>query len=358
MLRAAAFDLDRLEITDSSPVSVLDNVRTKLAGSVDFSFSQDGSLVFVTGQAVGGDQRTLEWIDRAGVTETLGFPPNWYLEPRVSPDGTRLAVAIQDFGDIDIWLGDLPRGTLTKLTNSPQDDRFPLWTPDGGQLVFSSFRNGSPAILRMSMDGGGVEQLLLMEDADSIVPYDWSADGKQLVFEYEVDGDHNVGILSMESGQEWEPLLNTVADERSPAISSDGQWIAYHSDQTGIREVYVQRFPELGGLTQITQGTGVHPTWSRSGHELVYRTARSATPPLLGVAVELDTTVRVGATQVLVEGPYYATTVAREYDTSPDGGRFIRVRRGGLVAPEDAAKSQIILIQDWFSELERLVPTD
>ena len=125
-LRAVAFDAERLEVT-SDPVPVLENVNTKsTSGAANVSLSSNGSLVYVAGGALVSAQRLLVWVDREGREEPLALPPNAYTWPRVSPDGTRVAVSIFDPGQ-DVWVSDLERGTLSKVTTDPAEDRFPLW---------------------------------------------------------------------------------------------------------------------------------------------------------------------------------------------------------------------------------------
>ena len=154
-MRAVGFDAERLELTSNNPVPVVENVRTTSTGAASFSLADDGSLVYVTSTG-GTPQRTLVWVDREGREEPVGAPPRPYYRPRVSPDGTRLAVEVVDAANPDVWIYDLARGTSTKLTVDEAVDSRPLWTPDGERVVFSSTREGGQNLFwRAAADATG-----------------------------------------------------------------------------------------------------------------------------------------------------------------------------------------------------------
>ena len=146
-LRTVGFDLDRLEVTNPNPVPVLDGVITKDSGAANFDLARDGSLVYVAGDVAQIAERALVWVDRAGREEPLATPSVSYQRPRVSPDGARVAVDVADSDGTDIWVHDLARGTETRLTTDPADDRAPLWSPDGARVVFASNRDGGQKAL-------------------------------------------------------------------------------------------------------------------------------------------------------------------------------------------------------------------
>ena len=356
-LRAVRFDLDRLEVTDPNPVPVLDGVVTKPSGAVDFDLARDGSLVYVAGQGgTGGAERSLVWVDRQGNEEPLDLPARAYEWPRVSPDGSRLVVSIRDPENVDVWISAVTRGTLAKVTTDPAFDAFGLWTLDGDRVVFYSDREGATGLFWMAADGSGsAERLLTLEDTTNVRPYGWSPDGNTLVFEYgAAETGRDIGLLSMDGERTWEPLFQTVADEEAPAISPDGQWIAYTSNETGERLVYVERFPDLGGKETISRGNSGHPTWSPDGRELFYISQQGRR--LTVVSVEPGPTFQVGESTSLFEGLYYEPRNSRTYDVSPDGQRFLRVKLPGATTTETDAVPEAILVQHWFEELQRLVP--
>ena len=240
-LRAVSFDLERLEVT-SDPVPVLDGVVTKASGAADYAISQNGSLVYVGGSARGGVERTLVWVDREGREEALAAPPRAYAYPRMSPDGSRLALDVRD-RETDIWIWNFARETLTRLTFDPARDVYPAWTPDGLQVVFGSTHDGTLNLFRKAADGTGtVEQLT--QSANSLIPQTLSPDGARLVSrELHPDQGFNLVVGSLDGDTSLEPLLATEFDELNAEISPDGQRLAYQSNASGQFEIYVRPFP-------------------------------------------------------------------------------------------------------------------
>ena len=224
-LRAVRFDLDRLEVTDPDPVPVIDGVVTQGSGAVDFDLALDGSLAYVSGEssAVGG-QNVLVWVDRQGNEAPLDLPARPYIGPRVSPDGTRLVASIFDPENTDVWIAQVTRGTIAKLTTAPGFDFGGLWTLDGERVVFASPREGPAGLFWVAADGSGeVERLMTDDGVQNLLPYGWSPDGDILVFEYATaDTGRGIGVLSMEGERAWEPLIDTEANEEAPAVLA--QW--------------------------------------------------------------------------------------------------------------------------------------
>src|SRR5207247_8183474 len=179
-LRAVAFDLKRVEVA-GTPAPVLEGVVTTPTGAADIAVAANGSLVYVQGKAGVGGQQTIVSVDRQGRFSPLpGLPPDSYRDVRVSPDGSRLALATQ----ADVWTYDFARATLSRLTTHPASDTRPLWTPDGQRIVFSSNRAGYPEIFWRLADGtGGEERLLARENGLlDLRANGWSSDGKQILF--------------------------------------------------------------------------------------------------------------------------------------------------------------------------------
>ena len=293
-LRAVPFDLARLQVT-SNPVPVLEGVITKGTGAANFALATNGSLAYVAGNSVAGANHTLVWVDRAGREEPIALAAAAYIRPRLSPDGTCLVAQISAPDETDVWTSELARGTLSKLTTDPAADQNPNWTPDGERVVFVSDREDPLGFYWKAADGGEVERLVTVEDAQILGGGEsWSPDGNTTAFYYSTAGTgFDIGLLSFEGEPRWTPLLQTDANEASPVISPDGRWLAYQSDETGRYEAYVQRFPELGGRQPISTNGGLDPLWSSDGRELFYRVR---TPrALMAVTIESDdTSVRPG----------------------------------------------------------------
>ena len=357
-LRAVGFDADRLELTSTNAIPVVEKVATGVSsGAGNFSVSANGSLVYVRDAGTGVSvQRALVWVDRAGSEEALQSPLLAYQRPRVSPDGTRVAVDVADPEGADIWIHDLARGTETRLTTDPADDRAPLWTPGGDRVVFYSDREGQAALFWKLVDApGDAERLVSASEGRLDIQADaWSADGQTLLFWRAGGGfQPDIGLLSIEGERASEMLLDTQFREGGPAVSPDGRWIAYHGDETGQNEVYVQRFPELGGKLTVSTDGGQQPLWSPDGQELFYRGPGG----MMVVPVETDPTFSAGAPEVLFDQQYYFTGTRRTYDLAPDG-RFLMVKDSAVGDDAEGPAAQIILVQNWFEELKRLVPVE
>ena len=362
-LRAVAFDLSKREI-QGTPVSVLPRIVTTSMGAGDYAVAADGTLVYVDApgatSSVGfGADRTLVWVDRAAHEEPLAAPPRAYRQPRLSPDGTRIALAIQD-QEHDIWMWDLRRATLTRLTSAPAVDWFPLWTPDGRRIVFSSnsIEGSSVSLFWMAADGTGKPERLTSGDLHYATGV--SPDGTHVVFSQVTQtarGD--VLTVSLEGDHRVQPLLQTPFDEQAGTISHDGRWIAYESDSSGTPQIYVRPFPAVaGGQWLVSTTGGRRPLWARDGQELFYQTpSTGTTSTLMRVPVEARSTVwSAGTPVVLFQGRYFTGTQGRAYDVSPDGQRFLMIKEAG--ADQGDARPQIIVVQHWLEELKRLVPTN
>ena len=243
-LWAVQFDADRLEVT-GSPVPVLEGVRVEgNRGAAQFALANDGSLLYVPGGAAEAP-RHLVWVDREGREEPLPAEPRAYTYPRISPDGTRVALDVRD-QERDIWIWDVARETLTRLTFDAGPDFYPVWTPDGEQVVFSSPREGSPVkVFWKAADGtGAVERLA--EGQGNLRPYAFSPDGQRLVLmENRPEQGWDLNVLSLTDERTLEPLVATPFEERNGELSPDGNWLAYQSNASGEMEVYVRPFPNV-----------------------------------------------------------------------------------------------------------------
>ena len=238
-LWAVSFDLDRLAVR-GDPVRVLERVLVKSSGAVEFALSSTGSLLYAAGEA-GANLATLTWVDRDGNEEPLAAPPGAYNHPRASPDGTRVAVDINDGDNTDIWVWDLERETPTQLTFDEGIDDFPLWTPDSVRVVFQSSRDGGGLFWKAADGTGQVDQLM----NGLARPYAWAPDGR-LIFELGADGNQDIGMLAMEGERTVEMLFDSAFTESTPALSPNGRWLAYTFAETGTSSVYgIIKYPSL-----------------------------------------------------------------------------------------------------------------
>ena len=351
-LWAVRFDLSRME-TAGDPVPVQQGVLTKPLGAADLGVSDNGSLIYIPADTAAA-ARGLVWVNRDGEEEPLAVEPGPYATPRVSPDGTRVAVDRFDSANTDVWVYDLARQTLRRLTTDSASDNYPLWTLDSERLVFQSNREGIVGLYWQAADGtGSIDRLMESRGTDLIGPGGWSPDGGSLVFDEVLPGAiYGVGVLSMEGDRPSELLLPTEYSDRAPTLSPDGRWMAYFTNETGRDEVYVQRFPDMGEKQQISVGGGREPLWSPNGRELFYRSPRG----LMVVPIDTEPRFLAGAPAVMFERPYALFRQRRNYDISPDGERFLMIKEGATdstgVGPE------VVVVLNWTEELKRLVPVD
>ena len=348
---AVAFDRDARQVL-GGPVPLVEGVRDApiQTGAVHFSVARNGSLVYVPGSAGSDDVVSLVWVGRDGDEERIPAPPRAYDRPRVSPDGTRVAVDIADGDNTDVWIWDLARETLTQLTFDEGVDDVPLWTPDSARVVFRSSREGGGLFWKAADGTGQVERL----KEGTALPYAWAADGR-LIFEQAGD----IGVLTMEGERTVEMLLDAEFREAAPALSPDGRWMAYDSLETGTPTIYVQPFPNIDdGLWNVSLGFGVYPVWSPDGRELFYR----GRTDLMVAQIETEPTFSSRTPEPLFSLSGYeigGPGIGRRFDLAPDGDRFI-VRKPGTAeqTSDDDPFNGLIFVENWFEELKARVPVN
>jgi len=347
-LMAAPVDLAALEITGDS-VQIVQGVRQLPGGHVDYAISDNGTLIYVPSTSTGGLDRTLVWVDREGQEEPLAAEPQGYETPRISPDGSRLAITIVGSGGSDVWIYDLEREIPTRFTFDPAEDHYPLWTPDGQRIVFDSGRVGAAGhnLFWKAADGTGQVERLTTSPINQTA-YSFSPDGKRLVFG-ETVASRDLQVLSMEGERTWQPLFQSQFSERQGMISPDGHWIAYQSNESGRGEVYVRPFPNVEeGKWQISGDGGTEPVWAPRGQELFYRNGEA----MMVVGIKTEPTFTAGSPVVLFTGRHTSNVAVANYDISPDGQRFFMIKEGDLAETQ----GQINVVLNWFEELKERVP--
>jgi dipeptidyl aminopeptidase/acylaminoacyl peptidase len=309
-----------------------------------FSVSQSGVLAFHGLDAA--EKRSITWRDRAG--ESLGTlgPPDRHLAAELSPDGKRVAVAAyEEFGFLSQYLYDVATEVSTRFTFGEPYKGFSVWSPGGDRIAVTWL--GGKAIETLPVFGGTDGDVLWEAEAGEdlrLVAYDWSPDGSVLLAGEWVpgeDGQYDIWVLPLDTDRAPYPLTETPYSESDPALSPDGRWMAYTSEESGQYEVYVTSFPNRSRKWQLSKDGGESPRWSQRGDELFYLDLDDV---LMAVPVDLE-----GDSFVHGSGSaLFQTQVARGYfSASPDGDRFLIVER-----EEKAAPSQINLLVGWQQLLE------
>ncbi len=337
-LLAQPFDADRLELKgDAIPI----------AEGVQFNSANAKAAVTVSAAGVlayrlipTAAQNKLVWVDRKGTEEPLAAPPHPYRNPRLSPDGQRVAVTIDELGSQE-WLLDTKRGTLTRLTFEGSYNGALAWTPDGKRIAFGSDRAGQRNLFWQLADGSGGTERLATSDRSQIAG-SWSPDGQTLAFEQTSPGNGYDLFVYRLGDRKVETFLQTRFNEIAPRFSPDGRWLAYASDESGRTEVYVQPYPGPGGKWQISTEGGTEPVWARNG-ELFFRNGDK----MMAVATNTKGNFSAETPKMLFEGHYATYNTMPAYDVTPDGQRFL------LAKTAEQGPQEISVVLNWTEELKQ-----
>ena len=285
------------------------------------------------------------WMDRNGKTEPLSETTGYFEYATLSPDESRLAVFVGGANN-SIWIYDIARATMTRFV-SGFENMWPIWTPSGDRVTFVSDRSGAFNLYWQATDGSApLERLTTSEFNER--PGSWSPDGQWLAFdESSPETGRNIWMLSMEGDRSPRPFAQSASNETTPQFSPDGRFLAYVSDESGRREIYLQRFPTSGRKWQVSTAGGRSPLWNSNGREVVYRNGSEI------LAVDIDTRgeLSLGNPRVLFEAP---SAFRGPLGISADGRRLLFIDRSA--AP--AAPTHLVLVQNWAEELKRLAPAN
>jgi serine/threonine-protein kinase len=354
-LHIVGFDRDKQEVV-GSPVPVVNDLMMDfpLEPSLGhFTVSDQGALAYLSGPPVSGGSRWV-WVDRAGERLRTGEFQRRLMGPKFSPDGTRLAVAAELWGQsgMHIWIEDLSRGTFSRLTFE-RDNWWPIWSPDGERIAFTSVEGSRSWNLFWKLVDGSGEAERLTHGELGRQPMTWSRDGAVLVFHQSLPPEPGWDVLSVAVNGEAEPqpLLSSRFEELQPELSPDGRWLAYVSDETGRSEVYVRRYPDLSDKWQLSNEGGAEPAWSSKGNELFYRNGAK----LMVVEITRDGELIPGTPRELFEGNFMLDQrFGRGFDVAPDDQGFIFVEQSSV---EDA-DVELRIVFDWLTEVERIGSTE
>lgn len=363
-VRAAPFDLRRMTITGPS-ITVLRTGDLRDGPPTKFAISANGTMVYRTG-LVNPVIMQFAWVARSGRATLVD--PGWTFNPDLdnrswdlSPDGARLALkAVTDLGE-DIWIKPLPAGPMARLTFAAGEERMPRWSPDGQRVAFLSAQDDNLDVWSRRSDGTGEAELLVDLDR-SVADMAWTPDGQSMLVRTAgtpgVIGGRDIYIVHIGADSVPIPVLASSADEAAPALSPDGRWLAYQSDETGRREVFVRPFPNVvDGQFQVSSGGGRAPIWSGDGKELFFVAdttgANNDARRMMVAAVDPGPPFRVLPAQTLfqIDDNYYLANNSTSYRVAGDDERFLMARFVG-----EGPRIELVFVQNFFDELREGAP--
>jgi eukaryotic-like serine/threonine-protein kinase len=346
-LLAQPFDAKKLQLAgDAVPLAGHDAVDSTMSRG-NFSVSENGILVYASGSL---SQARLLWFDRAGRQLSETGAVDVYGFPRISPDGRKLAVSkVSGTNSSSIWIFELDRGTSSRLTFSAGRNDLPAWSPDGKSIVFAFAQDGKRHIYQKPTDGTGTATPLVAGEGGEIFA-SWSSDGRYLVFQsHSKQGTSPWEIWAEPLFGDHKPFpvaQNPQFLQGTPALSPDGKWLAYDSDESGRVEVYVTPFLHGGGKWQVSPNGGNCPRWRDDGRELLYM---SLDYKLMSAEIsEQASSVVVGKVQPLFQSNPVPSAPECMYDLAPDGKKFVVVTLAG-----EQGSRPLTLAVNWPSLLKK-----
>ena len=340
-LLAAPFDPRTLRLT-----GVPRRVGVQVSPNGIFAISETGTLVYqpVSGMVEGRPT----WVERNGTAHVIDSAWSARIESlALSPDASQLAVSVGGGGSENIWVKKLDKGPFTRLTHDGGQTYRPAWSHDGKSLTFVSDVDGIQKIFTMRADGTGGRRVAAKAFTNADEGF-LSADEQWAILRVGNSGRRD--IVAYPTGRDSAPVMlaATAAEEYSPALSPDGRWLAYVSDESGRAEVYLRPFPHADSArVQVSVAGGLEPVWAPSGQELFYR---DATFDLIAAAVTMTPTFRIGQQRRLFSTrPYYVGGLHAAYGVTRDAKRFLFVAN-----PEDA-RAHLVVVHNWFAELTAIM---
>jgi serine/threonine-protein kinase len=346
-LHAANFD-----VSDGSVVGgftpVADGLFAYSPNAQAMTVSDDGTLVY---QPMPPPAQVVRVFRDDGRAEAVD--PEWggaFGSLSVSPEGSRLAVGVGNGGRTELWVKSLGDGTFIKLSSAGTQNYRPSWSSDGREVVFTSDQHGKITTYRVPADGSAQPRRLLPRVPGTVDEGGYSADGRWIVFRGGSGGGRDIHAIGTTPGAEPTPLVAGPAEEFSPALSPDGNWLAYASDETGRTEVYVRPFPDAGAAKYpVSRNGGSEPLWSPRGGELFYR---NGAQQLVAVQVAPGSAFKAASERTLFSTKDYTTDNRHHaYAVAPDGRSFYFIKTPTLAS----APNQLIIVLNWFEELKRKV---
>ena len=326
------------------------------SGAGQFSVSRSGLLAYLPGGLLPPIERAVLWVDRTGAEHPVpGCPPRPYSSVRLSPNGQWFAFLTIQSGDRNVWLSDVVRCSVSRLTDDGRS-LGPVWAPDGKRIAFTTMHGSQSELNLKAVAGGSIDRLITRPNA--AYAQSWMPDGSALAF---TDANpqtlFDIWLLPLSGDRKPIKILASRFREQQPEFSPNGRWLAYTSTESGREEVFVMPYPDRGAGQPLSTGGGNSPAWSRDGTELFFTTLPTPDGMIEMMVVPVTTTGPTfvhGTPRALFKGRYNSNHLYRQYDISPDAKQFLMLRH---MDRPPMKPTHMILVQNWFEELKRLVPT-
>jgi serine/threonine-protein kinase len=343
VLWTARLDTARQTLT-AEPIAALPGVELSGAGTTQFAVSDAGSLVYMPRLSV-GEVKVPVWIDRAGTETLIPIDAKPYTRGSVSPDGTRIALAVASPENRDIWVYEIARRALMRLTVDPGTDTAPIWSPDSRRIAFRSDREGG-GIFVQAADGADTAVRVTRSDGPARpahTPYSFTPDGASVIFaELRSYSDQGIGVATVGGNGASTMVLDGPFSESRPALSPDGLWLAYQSDESGRYEIYVRPYPDvMAARVQVSTTGGSSARWSADGRELLYFDGAS----IVAAPVRPGKPIVFGKPVALFDATRFNERLGPMYDVAPDR-RLLFLRAAGPTG-EPVRRSDLLVITNW-----------
>ena len=348
------FDADALAIT-GRPTPAVDRVAFNYGNAgAQYAVSSSGALAYIEGGVASVDIQPLLSSELDGVGTVIA-PPDSYRDPRVSPDGSRLAVTIGEQTQSDLHVRDLSTGAQTRLTFDSSAIQSPVWSPDSRYLYYSSLRQGSrsgptgTSIWRKRADGVGEEEQISLGATDA--PLDVAPDGSALLMRRAGSNALDLWILRLQDDEaegEPEAFVSAPSNQSSARFSPDGSWVAYESNEGGRGfNVFVTSYPDAAGKWQLSTVQGRFPLWSPDGRTVYYQ----ASGEILAVDLTIEgDALSPSSPRMVFSGPYtVAGGLGSNWDMHPEGDRFILK----VQALQTTGEAPPVFVLNWLEEVRR-----
>jgi eukaryotic-like serine/threonine-protein kinase len=333
---AIPFDSHKVAIHGSAVQAASGVMEDNFVGQA--SASGNGVLAYAPG-AVGNFLRNLYLVNRSGVEQKLDVPAAGYIDPAISPDGKRIAIALQYMSAQQLAVYERDRGVLMRIVANGALNNAPVWSTDGKDLLFdASGASQKRGVYRVAADGSAAPQLIRETTISSHITS--VAGGYAAVMVNDPATSADLWLLSLGNQSNMRPFKQTPAAERQGTLSPDGRWMAYASNESGRSEIYVEPVPGPGGRWQISTNGGEQPRWVRTAREIVYRSGTK----MMSATVRIQPTFSAAKPVELFDRKFDRGGTVGGYDITPDGQTFVMTRT------EQANPTEIRVVVGWSAD--------